>query len=96
MPDLDELVYWADIIDGRSRTRRPRSNSKNRHAADARDEASHSRELIHKIIRLLQQKPLAAVIDVNRKFVRPSIDWHAHHTESIEIMRSAARCTGGV
>jgi len=97
MPDLDELVYWADIIDGAQ-------------FADAKTavelkepamrlmlviEASHSRELIHKIIRLLQQKPLAAVIDEPE--IRSTFDrLYAHHTESIEIMRSAARCTGGV
>jgi hypothetical protein len=97
MPDLDELVYWADIIDGAQ-------------FADAKTavelkepamrlmlviEASHSRELIHKIIRLLQQQPLTAVIEEPE--IRATFDrLYAHHTESIEIMRNAARCTGGV
>jgi hypothetical protein len=58
-------------------------------------EASHSRELIHKIIRLLQQQQLAAVI--NEPEIRATFDrLYAHHTESIEIMRKAARCTDGV
>ena len=97
MPDLDELVYWADIIDGAQ-------------FADAKTavelkepamrlmlviEASHSRALIHKIIRLLQQQPLATVIEEPE--IRSMFDrLYAHHTESIEIMRNAARCTGGV
>ena len=97
MPDLDELIYWADIIDGAQ-------------FADAKTavelkepamrlmlviEASHSRELIHKIIRLLQQHPLAAVIEEPE--IRSTFDrLYAHHTESIEIMRNAARCTAGV
>jgi hypothetical protein len=97
MPDLDELVYWADIIDGAQFT-----DAKT--AVELKEpamrlmlviEASHSRELIHKIIRLLQRQPLAAVIDEPE--IRSTFDrLYAHHTESIEIMRSAARCTGGV
>src|SRR2546430_8775394 len=97
MPDLDNLVYWADIIDGAQ-------------FADAKTavelkepamrlmlviEASHSRALIHKIIRLLQQQPLATVIEEPE--IRSMFDrLYAHHTESIEIMRNAARCTDGV
>jgi hypothetical protein len=97
MPDLDELVYWADIIDGAQFT-----DAKT--AVELKEpamrlmlviEASHSRELIHKIIRLLQRQPLAAVIDEPE--IRSTFDrLYAHHTESIEIMRGAARCTGGV
>jgi hypothetical protein len=97
MPDLDELVYWADIIDGAQFV-----DAKS--AVELKEpamrlmlviEASHSRELIHKIIRLLQQQRLAAVIDEPE--IRATFDrLYAHHTESIEIMRNAARCTDGV
>jgi hypothetical protein len=97
MPDLDELVYWADIIDG---AQFPDAQT----AVELKEpamrlmlviEASHSRELIHKIIRLLQQKPLAAVIEEPE--IRSTFDrLYAHHTESIDIMRKAARCTDGV
>ena len=97
MPDLDELIYWADIIDGAQ-------------FADAKTavelkepamrlmlviEASHSRELIHKIIREVQHKSLAAVIEdpeIRSNFER----LYTHHFESIEIMRKTARCTDGV
>jgi hypothetical protein len=97
MPDLDELVYWADIIDGAQFV-----DAKS--AVELKEpamrlmlviEASHSRELIHKIIRLLQQQPLAAIIEEPE--IRSTFDrLYAHHTESIDIMRKAARCTDGV
>jgi hypothetical protein len=97
MPDLDELVYWADIIDGAQFV-----DAKS--AVELKEpamrlmlviEASHSRELIHKIIRLLQRQPLAAVIEEPE--IRSTFDrLYAHHTESIEIMRKAARCNEGV
>jgi hypothetical protein len=97
LPDLDDLIYWADIIDGAQ-------------FADAKTavelkapamrlmlviEASHSPELIHKIIREIQHKPLADVIndpEIHSTFEK----LHAHHLESIEIMRGAAKCTDGV
>ena len=97
MPDLDELVYWADIIDG---AQFPDAKT----AVELREpamrlmlviEASHSPELIHKIIRDLQQRSLAAVIEdpeIRSTFER----LYAHHFESIGIMRKAARCTDGV
>lgn len=97
MPDLEELIYWADIIDG---AQFPDAKT----AVELKEpamklmlviEASHSRELIHKIIRELQHKSLAAVIEdpeIHSTFER----LYAHHFESIEIMRNAARCTDGV
>jgi hypothetical protein len=93
MPDLDELVYWADISMER--------NSRTRTAVELRAmrlmlviEASHSRELIHKIIRLLQENRWQRS-SMNRKFIRYSIDC----TRITLIDRDhaqAARCTGGV
>jgi hypothetical protein len=97
MPDLDELVYWADIIDG---AQFPDAQT----AVELKEpamklmlviEASHSRQLIHKIIRLLQQKTLSEVIEEPE--IRSTFEkLYSHHTESIEIMRKAARCTEGV
>jgi len=97
MPDLEELVYWADIIDGAQFV-----DAKS--AVELKEpamrlmlviEASHSRELIHKIIRLLQQQPLAAIIEEPE--IRSTFDrLYAHHTESNDIKRKAARCTDGV
>lgn len=97
MPDLDELVYWADIIDG---AQFPDAKT----AVELKQpamrlmlviEASHSPELIHKIIRELQHKSLTVVIEdpeIRSTFER----LYAHHFESIEIMRKAARCMEGV
>ena len=97
MPDLDDLVYWADIIDG---AQFPDAKS----AVELKEpamrlmlviEASHSPELIHKIIRQIQYTPLVEVI--NDPEIRSTFDTlYAHHFESIEIMRSAAKCTGAV
>src|SRR5438477_288769 len=58
-------------------------------------EASHSPELIHKIIGEIQHKPLADVIndpEIHSTFEK----LYAHHFESIEIMRQATKCTNGV
>ncbi len=97
LTDLEDLIYWADIIDG---AQFPDAKT----AVELKEpamrlmlviEASHSRELIHKIIREIQQKSLAQVIDdpeIRSTFER----LYAHHFESIEIMRRAAKCTSGV
>jgi hypothetical protein len=97
MPDLDELVYWADIIDG---AQFPDAKT----AVELKEpamrlmlviEASHRSELIHKIIREVQQRSLADV--VNDSEIRSTFEkLYAHHFESIEIMRRAAACTNGV
>jgi hypothetical protein len=97
MPDLDDLVYWADIIDG---AQFPDAKT----AVELKEpamrlmlviEASHSPELIHKIIRDLQRKSLAEVIsdpEVAATFER----LYANHFKSIEVMRGAAHCADGV
>src|SRR2546423_13467268 len=65
MPDLDDLIYWADIIDG---AQFPDAKT----AVELKEpamrlmlviEASHSPQLIHKIIREVQHKPLAGVME---------------------------------
>jgi nanoRNase/pAp phosphatase (c-di-AMP/oligoRNAs hydrolase) len=97
LPDLDDLVYWADVIDGAQF-----ENAQT--AVELKEpamrlmlviEASHSPELIHKIIRAIQHQPLAQVIEepeIRATFER----LYAHHFESIDIMRRAAKCTNGV
>jgi hypothetical protein len=58
-------------------------------------EASHSAELIHRIIGELQRKSLGQVMDDPE--IRSTFEkLYAHHFESIEIMRRATRCTEGV
>ena len=97
MPDLENLVYWADIIDG---AQFPDAKT----AVELKEpamrlmlviEASHSPELIHKIIGEIQHKPLSDVI--NEPEIRAMFEkLYAHHFESIEIMRGATKCTNGV
>jgi hypothetical protein len=97
MEDLEDLIRWADIIDGAQ-------------FADARTavelkepamklmlviEASHNRSLIHTIIRELQHKTLPQVIEVPE--VGAAFNTlYEHHLESIDIMRSVTTCSKGV
>src|SRR5881396_3688488 len=97
LPDLRELIYWADIIDG---AQFPDAKT----AVELKEpamrlmlviEASHSPQLIHKIIREVQHKALPDVMEDSE--IRSTFEkLYAHHFESIEIMRRAAKCTGGV
>ena len=97
MPDLSDLIHWADIIDG-AQFRDAQTAVELKEPAMRLMlviEASHNSELIHKIIRELQRNSLAQVMDdpeVRSTFER----LYAHHFESIEIMRAAARCNSGV
>jgi nanoRNase/pAp phosphatase (c-di-AMP/oligoRNAs hydrolase) len=97
LADLQDLIYWADIIDGAQF-----ANAQT--AVELKEpamrlmlviEASHSPELIHKIIRDIQRKPLVKVIEDPEIWSRFE-KLYAHHFESIEIMRGAAACNGGV
>jgi hypothetical protein len=97
MPDLDDLVYWADIIDG---AQFPDAKT----AVELKEpamrlmlviEASHNSDLVHRIIREIQTKPLREVIDLPE--IRQTFEkLYAHHFESIDIMRGLAKCTKGV
>jgi hypothetical protein len=97
LPDLDDLVYWADIIDG---AQFPDAKT----AVELKEpamrlmlviEASHSPELIHDIINEIQHKPLAQVIELPK--IKSTFEkLYAHHFESIEIMKRATKCTNGV
>jgi hypothetical protein len=97
MPDLDDLIHWADIIDG---AQFPDAQT----AVELKEpamrlmlviEASHDPELIHRIIREIQNNPLSQVIELPE--IRATFDkLYAHHFESIEIMRRLTKCTNGV
>ena len=96
-PDLDELIYWADIIDGAK-------FASAQAAVELKEpalrlmlviEAAHSSDLVHKIIHEIQSKTLDQVI--NEPEIKATFEsLYKHHLESIEIMRSAAKCTDGV
>jgi nanoRNase/pAp phosphatase (c-di-AMP/oligoRNAs hydrolase) len=97
LPDLDDLVYWADIIDG---AQFPDAKT----AVELKEpamrlmlviEASHSPELIHDIINEIQHRTLAEVIELPK--IKETFEkLYAHHFESIEIMKRATKCTNGV
>jgi hypothetical protein len=97
MPELEDLIHWADIIDGAQF-----SDAKT--AVELKEpamrlmlviEASHSPELIHNIIREIQRRPLAEVIELPE--IRATFEkLYSHHFESIDIMRRATKCTNGV
>ena len=88
---LEELVHWADIIDG---AQFPSAQS----AVELKEpamrlmtgiEATRDRSLLHRIIRLMQQKPLAAVL--NEPDVRSTFEAiYEAIFESIEMMRERA------
>jgi oligoribonuclease NrnB/cAMP/cGMP phosphodiesterase (DHH superfamily) len=96
-PSLHELVHWADIIDG---AQFPNAQF----AVELKEpamrlmtviEATRDRNLLHRIINLMQQKPLADLLqetDVKSTFER----LYESHLESIEMMRKRATCIDGV
>ena len=96
-PDLDDLVHWADIIDGAQ-------FDSAQSAVELKEpamklmlviEAAHNSSLVHKIIRELQSKSLAEVIEEPE--VKAKFDaLYKHHVASIEIMRKAAHFKDGV
>jgi hypothetical protein len=94
---LDELVRWADIIDG---AQFPSA----KFAVELKEpamrlmtviEATHDRDLLHRIIRLMQQKPLVEVL--NEPDVRSAFEGlYENHLKAIEFMRQRASFTDGV
>ncbi len=96
-PDLDELVGWADVIDGAQ-------------YADARAavelgepamkltlviEGVKGSELVQKIIRLMRTKPLPEIIqDPDVQAVYNSL--YERHLRAIDVIRHKAQCRNGV
>jgi hypothetical protein len=96
-PRLSELVHWADIIDG--------AQFPNAHfAVELKEpamrlmtviEATRDRSLLHRIIRLLQEKTIDGVL--SEPDVRSTFEgMYETHLKSIEMMRDRATCTDGV
>lgn len=96
-PSLDELVHWADIIDG---AQFPSAQF----AVELKEpamrlmtviESTHDSKLLHRIIALMQQKNLAAVL--SEPEVRATFEGlYENHLKSIDLMRDRATCTDGV
>ena len=96
-PDLDELVTWADIIDGALY-----DNAESAVAMDAPAmkltlvvEGSKGPTLVKKIICLMQQKSLAEIIakpEIQAEYHR----LHETHVRNIDLIRKTGSCDQGV
>lgn len=94
---LTELIHWADIIDG---AQFPNAQF----AVELKEpamrlmtviESTRDADLLHRIIRWMQEKPLAGI--VNEPQVRSTFDaLYQSHLQSIELMRQRAKSIGGV
>jgi hypothetical protein len=95
--DLVDLIHWADIIDG---AQFPSAQM----AVELKEpamrlmlviEATRDRNLVHKIIRLMQRLPLVDVL--NDTEVRASFEsFYETHFASIDVMKQRATCIDGV
>ncbi|HEX4999056.1 MAG TPA: phosphoesterase [Terriglobia bacterium] len=95
--DLEELIHWADIIDG---AQFPSAQM----AVELKEpalrlmmviEGTHERAMLHKIIRLMQRQTLARTLDEPE--VRAAFEaLHEKHLASIGLLGERARCDKGV
>jgi hypothetical protein len=96
-PDLDELIHWADVIDG---AQYPDSKT----AVEMRDpatqitlvmEGASSKDFTARLIPELASKPLRDVAD--SPYIRETFKrLYQHHLESLELIRGRARLEDGV
>lgn len=96
-PDLQELIYWADLIDGAVFESAQAAVELKEPAMRLMLEIETTRErrLLHKIIGLMQRNPLQAVLDDPE--VKSTFEtMYENHIQSIDIMRERAKCTNGV
>ena len=94
---LEELIHWADIIDG---AQFPNAQF----AVELKEpamrlmtviEATRDRNLLHRIIGLMQQKPLASLLD--EPDIRSTFEGlYDNHLQSLDVMRTRAVCNNGV
>lgn len=96
-PDLEELVTWADIVDGALYESAEAAVKMNNPAMKLTlvIEGSQGPELVRKIIRLMQQAPLKQIIadsEVCAEYDR----LYAIHLHNIGIIRRTGSCDRGV
>jgi len=96
-PDLQELVEWADIVDGAQYESAAA-------AVELREpamkltlviESAKGSEIVHRIIRMMRHCRLAQIVEDPeiQKLYRPLYE---QHVQSIEVIRSKASCKNGV
>ena len=94
---LDDLIHWADIIDG---AQFPNAQF----AVELKEpamrlmtviESTRDRNLLHRIIGLMQQKSFGDIL--SEAEIRSTFEGlYQNHLESIEVMRQRAACREGV
>ncbi len=96
-PDLEELVTWADIVDGALYDSAEAAVEMNAPAMKLTlvIEGSHGPELVRKIIRLMQRQCLEQIIaepEIAAEYKR----LHNTHIRNIDVIRRAGSCDHGV
>lgn len=92
-PDLKDLVYWAGIVDGASYRSAEEAVAMREPAMKLTlvIEAVKGSEMVQRIIRLMQEQPLAEILkdaDVQRVFE----PLYERHLRSIDVIRASAGC----
>ncbi|HMF76196.1 MAG TPA: hypothetical protein VK604_11085 [Bryobacteraceae bacterium] len=96
-PDLDDLVTWADIVDG-ALYENAQSAVEMRAPAMKLTlviEGSKGPALVQKSIRLMQERSLAEIIaepEIRAEYAR----LHENHLRNIDVIRKESSCRGGV
>jgi len=96
-PDLDELVHWANIIDG-AQYADPKTAVELGAPAMKLTlviEGSKGSDLVQKIIRYMQHEPLAAIV-AKREIQEVYKPLYERHLKSLQIIREKADEAGGV
>ncbi len=96
-PDLDDLIYWADIIDG---ALYPDAATAVRMEAPAVKlalviEACSDPGLLPKLIPMMASQPLAKIVE-EPEIQRLFHPLYANHMDSIDVIRKKAVCDKGV
>jgi hypothetical protein len=94
---LKDLIHWADIIDGAQFPNAQFAVELKEPAMKLMTviESTRDANLLHRIIRWMQEKPLADV--VNEPEVKSTFEpLYESHLKSIEMMRERAKFTNGV
>jgi hypothetical protein len=96
-PDLEDLVTWADIVDGALYESAQAAVEMNAPAMKLTlvIEGTKGPDLVRKIICAMQHQPLAKIIEdleIQAEYAR----LHQTHLRNIDIIRRAGACDGGV
>jgi hypothetical protein len=96
-PDLDDLVTWADIVDGAMYSSAEEAVEMQAPAMKLTlvIEGSAGGNLVRQVIQLMQHKTLAEIIaepDIQAEYKI----LHAGHIRNIEVIRRQGSCDGGV